>query len=332
MPRRTPPGFSVDRKKFGLTYSCPVNADNNPIESREELLELLVTKFGECDYIICTEQHENGKNHYHAWLKFNAKVRSTSAAIFDLKGVHPNCIDPGQGWKSYVVKQGEYITNCYETNPYSEALRKDTFQEAINYLWEKRPRDMALSAHNIEENLRKKFKPPVLQKRFYGPFPHYFYPGQIVEDQFVHADFDPTTHSLLLVGPPGIGKTQFARYMLGDCDYVKSKLETLRTCRFDKPILFDEVCMLGAKIDPEESKEITDVENGGTIKARYKDIAIPCGIKRIFCTNMEHPFRNPNEAVYGRRVHSHVIRPPGPILGVEAPASSTDQFGAQFEI
>ena len=167
-----------------------------------------------------------------------------------------------------------------------------------------------MSAHNIEENLRKKFKKVEDQKRFYGPFPHYFYPGEIIDDNFVHADFDPTTHSLLLVGPPVIGKTQFARYMLGDCDYVKSKLEGLRTCRFDKPILFDEICMLGTDkkpIDPEDSKEITDVENGGSISARYRDIAIPCGIQRIFCSNMQHPFRNPNEAVYGRRVHTHVI-------------------------
>ena len=124
----------------------------------------------------------------------------------------------------YCVKKGEYDSNFYEADPYDTALRQDTFQEAIDYLWKKRPRDMALSAHNIEENIRKKFKIIAPQVRFYGPFPRHFYPP---------AEFDPITHSLLLVGEPGIGKTQFARYMLGDCDYVKSNLEKLRTVAFE---------------------------------------------------------------------------------------------------
>jgi len=294
------PGFRVNRAKFGLTYSCPVTASVNPITSAVDLLKFLTDKFGTSDYIIGTELHQNGKNHYHCYMKFHTKVDSTNCKLFDFKGVHPNIITPGKGWIDYCAKAGEYITNFYERDPYATALRQDNLQEAISYLWQKRPKDMCHSAHNIEDNLRKKFKNTQPQLRYAGPFPEKFYPP----------DYNRSTHSLLLVGPPGIGKTQFARYLLGDCDYVKSKLEALRACQFDKPILFDEICMLGTDkkpIDPEESKEITDVENGGTLSARYRDINIPPGVTRIFCSNMEYPFRNPNEAVYGRRVVSHVI-------------------------
>lgn len=178
---------------------------------------------------------------------------------------------------------------------YKTALAMPTVDDAIAHLWQTQPKDMCHSGHNIEANLRKRFKPTLEQKRYFGPFAKHFYP----------IDFDPSTHALLLTGPPGVGKTQFARYFLGDCDYIKGTLEGLRCLDFDKPVLFDEISMLAA--DPEQSKEITDVENGGTIAMRYKDVSIPPSVPRVFCHNVSHPFRNPNEAVYGRRVHHHVI-------------------------
>ena len=53
-----------NRTNFGYAYSSPVNADENPIESTEQLLDFFTLKFGESDYIISKELHENGKNHF----------------------------------------------------------------------------------------------------------------------------------------------------------------------------------------------------------------------------------------------------------------------------
>ena len=132
MPRTAPSGFRVQRTKFGLTYSCPVNATENPIDSREELLAFLVDKFGTGEYVIATELHENGKKHYHVYIKFHTKVDSTSASLFDFKGVHPNIITPGKGWIDYCVKKDEFDTNFYEADHYATALRCPTYDEAID--------------------------------------------------------------------------------------------------------------------------------------------------------------------------------------------------------
>jgi hypothetical protein len=178
------------------------------------------------------------------------------------------------------------------------------------------PGEMAKHGHNIEANLRKRKLVEPEQKRFYGPYPKEFYP----------VDWDRDRESLLLVGPPNLGKTQFARYLLGDCYYIRSSLEPLRTCKFDKPLLFDEVSMLESP--PAQSLEITDVVDGGGIKMRYRDVAIPPGVQRIFCHNMLHPFQNPNSAVYERRVRTHQIDGPAAAEAAALAAAASAKVSA----
>ena len=66
--------------------------------------------------------------------------------------------------------------------------------------------------------------------------------------------------------------------------------------------VFDDVDMTG---EPEaSSREITDVMLGGVVRARNMNISIAPGIPRIFMSNKEYPFFNPQVSVYGRRVVS----------------------------
>ncbi len=285
------PGFRVNRKKFGLTWSCPVDQPNNPIPNKETVREFLESH-GSCDYIIAEEHHQDGKRHYHAYVKYGAVVDSINVRLFDMYGVHPNILTPGKGWENYVLKRGDYITNCYESSPWHTALSQDTADKAIEHLWQAMPAEMCKHSQ-IEENIRKRMRYSYESVRYSGPFKDWIPEG-----------FNPTTHSLLLWGEPGIGKTQYAKYYFlhhyGGFDYVKGTLEALRQCKFDRPIIFDEISFI--EQPHAMSKEITDVENGGTISLRYKDVIIPPGVPRIFLHNEPDIFWNPNKAVHGRRL------------------------------
>ena len=294
--------FRINRKKIGLTYSCPIDTEDNPISDTEELRDFILT-LGPCDYIIAEELHDSGKRHYHCHITFTDKISTYNERLFDCKGVHPEINNPGKGWLSYVTKGKEWISNWYTVGAWAHCLSMDSAQDAIEYLWHNKPEDMVRFGHTIEPNIRKRMKTRYEPQRYYGPY-----------HNWIPADWDPKTHALLITGPPGVNKTQFARYIVAHLwpnldengpDYVKGTLASLKGCSFDRPIIFDEINMLGE--DPEQSKEITDVENGGTIKMRYGDQVIPPGVPRIFLHNMEYPFRDPAGAVYCRRVQCYRI-------------------------
>jgi len=286
--------FRFHRQKVGLTYSCPTDCDVNPIKEMGDIFTCLHDQYGEMEYTIGVELHGNGKCHYHCWIKFSQTLDLTKSNCFDVNGVHPNIINPGAGWESYCVKDGIFMSNHYEQCPYTAASKCDNVKEAMDILWKKRPADMTKFGQNIETNLRKKMCPTLLPKLYYGPY------ARGIEG------WDPTSYSLLLWGTPGINKTQFARYtmshMFGDYEYVKGSHESLKKLSLSKPFIHDEVYM--CDVEAESSKEITDVENGGTLKCRFTNVDIPAGLPRIFLSNYEHPFLNPKGAVYGRRVHS----------------------------
>jgi len=306
MPRSS--GFRIQRKAVGLTYSCPRNDPRcqqltapehvpdcdckNPLSQSDILIKL---EQPGCDWLIGRELHQNGTEHYHVYIKYADKLDISDPRHFDIFGVHPNIIDgiPGKGWMAYCAKHKDYDSNFWEVNSWTTALAQPTAEEAITFLWQKEPMEMCKNAHNIINNINKRLRSVFPRTIYEGPYQRHFYP----------AHWNPKTHSLLITGPAGVGKTQFAKYIFGDHEYVKGSLEGLRRCTFTKPIIFDEISMLGK--DPEQSKEITDVENGGTISMRYNDVEIPPGVPRIFLHNISHPFRDPNNAVYDRRVISY---------------------------
>lgn len=290
--------FRINRKNVGLTYSCPTNAEENPICSRERIRDVLVDKYGQALWTVSVELHESGQKHYHANFKFDNIVNSEDALCMDVDGVHPNILNPGKGWENYVRKQGEFITNKGSCD-FAVALGKDTVHEALEHLWEHKPADMLKFGEAIERNVRKRMNKQPEYQPYYGPYQEW-------------VDWPEDTHSLLIWGKPGSGKTQFARWLMahkyGNYTYVKKSHEKLKAVTFVEdgkvvPFLFDEVYMLEHK-EAEASREITDVENGGSVACRNTDAEIPPGVPRVFLSNYEHPFRNPKEAVYGRRVIS----------------------------
>lgn len=293
--------FRANRQKYGLTYSNPT--DNvglpHPIKDCEMLAEFLLFKGGPADYVVCEELHKNGDHHYHVYIKYSHNYDIRNECVFDLSGVHPNILNPGKGWLHYVTNENKdghvrYITNFFKKDPYIVALSLDTAEEAVESLWANVPSDMCKQGHNIIANVTRRMRTVFPATLYTGPYPQECFPEE----------WTPKTHSLLIYGTAGTHKTQYAKYLLhhlyGGFNYVKGTLKNLKGADFSLPILFDEIGFW--KEDPALSKEITDVENGGSIKQRYADLFIPPGVPRIFLHNKKEIFRNPDKAVYERRV------------------------------
>lgn len=293
--------FRIQREKVGCTWSHDEGTGEMRIKEKEEILEFVNNKFGQCEYTIGREKHKDGTFHYHGWFKFPSALDTEDSRCFDIAGHHPNIISPGKGWEKYCVKGKDYITNHYEQDPFLEATESATVEEAVEILWKKRPREMCLHGANIESNLSKRLRIKPKATVYYGPYPEHYYPTE--------EEWDPYTHSLLLYGPAGVNKTQFAKYYMahtfGDYSYMKGHFEQGKRTDLTIPFIHDEVDMLSC--DPENSKEITDVENGGTIICRHSNYEIPPGVPRIFLANSSTPFNNISDAVYGRRVISKQI-------------------------
>lgn len=284
MPRGT---FRVNRKKVGLTWSCPVDADENPIADAKiedikirnmTACEKIKTFFTEKDqgqfqHIIAWENHKTGKVHFHAYLNYDVALDISNERWFDIDGVHPNIIKPGKGWISYITKDGidHYISNVQQS-VFSMALMKRTAAEALDYLWDHDPKSMALQAHNIETNIRKRMKYSAPVTRYEGPF---------------NMEYLTNIKSVILKGPAGVGKTQYAKsqHHFKNPLFV-SHLDGLK--RFNNEhdgIIFDD---MDFKHLPRTTQiHLVDWDDERDIHVRYGTVLIPAHTPKIFTCNMD---------------------------------------------
>jgi hypothetical protein len=285
--------FRFQAKKVGLTYSCPKSAENHPFDAgwedgrSEKLLEFFET-FGNIDqWTISQEKHESGKFHYHCYIKWNEKIDSKNPRVFDYLEVHPNVIkSPGKGWEGYVTKDKEFDSNYWECDPFAMAADMSDPEEACEYLWKKRPRDMALSGDRILSNLmRKKCKMDPLKPQSSFKLP-------------METDF---SRAIILVGEPGIGKTQYARSHFKrplTCDQNDDMKNWKPGCH--DGLILDDISFNHMPIN--NQIKILDIETSRSVHARNRDARLTPAPIIITCNYERYPPVDMNDGAIARRV------------------------------
>jgi len=262
-------GFRFCSKTLGLTYSCPVDADDNPIQTHEEIIDMLNTLGKLDEYIVGKELHASGKVHWHAYGKYDKKLDTRNARFCDLKGVHPN-IKSGckKGWILYCAKDKDWKSNFYENDPYHVAMKLESLEQAVNHLFEKVPRDTVLNLGRVEYAYNKLHaRAKVAAKPFKYKRPY-------------ETDFNRT---ILVEGESNWGKTQWAKRCFQRPLLVRA-IEDLRQLRHDTDgIVFDDMSFTHW---PRQTQiHLTDMEEESSLPARYSNITIPAGMPRIMCYN-----------------------------------------------
>lgn len=283
--------FRVNRKKFGMTWSCPTGDADNPIPDTGAVVDLLEAVNGKCMYSVAEEHHKDGKRHYHAWVKYDKVFNSVDSRVFDLHGVHPNVVTPGNGWLHYVQKDepGKVLVENLPKSVFTEASRKRTWEEASSMLWEAEPKWMLQHAKVAKVNFEQRKQVSEKGIVYYGPWPK--------------IEWDPS-RTLVLRGPAGCGKTQWAKYLArhsgAEWLYVKGPVDKAKSYYHGQQMLiFDDISPF-EKWTVNDWCSLFDTENGGSVNLRNSPLDLDPGA-RILIDNDDIVW--PDDDKLKRRLH-----------------------------
>jgi hypothetical protein len=277
--------FRINRCSVGLTYSCPTDKSENPIVDHKELITFLATKGSIKKYTTGRELHEKdeaaGKIHWHVFVVYDDEINTKNCRFFDFKGVHPNILKgkPGKGWEAYCVKHADFVSNYWKVDVFQTVWAKRTWAEARDMLKESVPKFLLQHGHTAERNF-KRFKSDAKRGPtiYYGPYRKELY--EICKQH-------DWTKTMVIKGPPGYNKTQFLKYWCASYFYAKGKcLDKLRECEdadYEYLILDDASKMLN-EMDSDDQNSVLDVENGGDVNAKYRDVCLPPS-RRVIVAN-----------------------------------------------
>ena len=116
-----------------------------------------------------------------------------------------------------------------------------------------------------EKKRKREIKPTL----YYGPYAF-------------NPKWDSESKTLIVVGEPGVGKTQWARWYCAreGYFYCKNHLDCMRHYNGEAWIIFDDIHV--EEYTNVDFQGVFDVERGGSIAARYAPIVFPENVKRIW--------------------------------------------------
>lgn len=270
----------------GTHFSLTIPRCNVPLNELLEHYKRITKGRAEVvEVIVCSEKHQDGSDHRHAYLRFNRRIDLRNPQEFNYLGNHGNvqrCKNP-EAWKNYIRKDGEFVEwrddapeqeNTFElarTLPFEEYFER-TRTKQISFMYAKNAWDYAQS----ELNQITLYEDPNLELNF-----------PLIEPlQCFNLSTELTN---VIVGPTGCGKTvTLCRRMLKPilfCTHVDQLKHFSHSIH--KSILFDDMDFSHWPITAQI--HLTDRQMPRAINRRYGTTLIPPGVQ-VSVTCNQRPF------------------------------------------
>jgi len=281
--------FKFDSQHFFLTYPQSDISNDELIAGLRLIAELEWVR-------VCRESHSDGSPHSHAVGKFKGRFQTRNERCFDIAGRHPKIESVRSIPKAvdYVSKDGDYTD--FGTVP-SKSIKRawtDILEAAQGdeVAWLQAVHEERIGPH-VAKRLRELQTSRDVDLDAYDNRP-------IADSLSILPTED--IKSILVVGPPGCGKTGWAMlHMPRPCLLVKH-IDTLRCFRksYHKSIFFDDCDF---KHMPRATQlQICDYENQLQVHVRYGVANIPARVPRLFCCNSGHEPFIQDPAIQERRL------------------------------
>ena len=111
--------FRVQATSLSLTWPQS-NFDIN--ECLEFLKQIRLGQASVVEAIVCSETHQSGELHRHAYVRFNRRIDLRDPNKFDFQGRHAN-VQRTQNipaWKNYIREDGDFVE--WGSNPENDNL------------------------------------------------------------------------------------------------------------------------------------------------------------------------------------------------------------------
>lgn len=275
------------------------------VKELEESFNTQITSF-----VVCKEKHEGGESHAHAWISFATPIEARPQ-VAELSGrvdydffsvpfggvLHRANVQKPRSKDAvlkYIIKDGDYLgsedmqqrlrqladtgkTRMRWGDWVKEAMAMETFEDAMQLLWEQQPGQMALHADRIERNLRPRWPEAIVMGKP-GPYPKF------------PEGYDPEEQALLVIGPSGIGKTEC---LLGSALHGHKRplkignINGLVNLRKDTDLLiFDDMDTFWNAAGRTNQINLLQSTQGGDVRILYKTVRIQPGVTKWISSNM----------------------------------------------